>query len=70
MNEEQAALEPGFDKRSFGIQTEPPKEDVVEKPPEYEYGAQTDFFIDRPVIQKNLICISSQLLSLLPKKCW
>ena len=39
-------------RRNFEVQTEPPKEDVTEKPPEYDYGAQTDYFIDRPVIQK------------------
>ena len=41
--------EPGWDRKAFGTQTEPPKEDVIEKPPEYDYEAQTDFVIDRPV---------------------
>ena len=54
LNEEQVVMEGGMDQRSFGTQTEPPKEDVVEKPPEYDYSAQTDFFVDRPVIQKYL----------------
>lgn len=57
MEEEAANMDaanqgPGAGRRNFEVQTEPPKEDVTEKPPEYDYGAQTDYFIDRPVVQK------------------
>jgi len=54
------------DRKGFAIQTDPPKPEVVEKPPEYEYGAQTDFIVERPVL---LVFIFSLLLLLLfPKK--
>ena len=32
------------------VQTEVLKEELTDKPPEGDFGAQTDFYIDRPVI--------------------
>jgi len=47
MQEEQN-IEMG-ERKAFATQTEPAKEDAIEKPPEYDYGAQTDFIVERPV---------------------
>jgi len=57
MNIEETSKGPGMGRRNFEVQTEPPKEDVAEKPPEYDYGAQTDYFVDRPVVP-NIYIIS------------
>lgn len=58
MNIEETSKGPGMGRRNFEVQTEPPKEDVAEKPPEYDYGAQTDYFVDRPVVP-NIYIIHS-----------
>jgi hypothetical protein len=54
------------DRKGFAIQTDPPKPEVVEKPPEYEYGAQTDFIVERPV--SLVLTFSLPLLLSFPKK--
>ena len=41
--------EPPEGRHNIDIQTEQFVEQLTDKPPEYETGCQTDFYIDRPV---------------------
>jgi len=50
-----ATPEPLPGRVNLDIQTEALKEELTDKPPEGDFGAQTDFFIDRPVFLKNVI---------------
>jgi radial spoke head protein 3 len=46
--------EPVEGRQNIDIQTDVRVEEITDKPPEYEIGVQSDFYIDRPV--RNYKC--------------
>jgi hypothetical protein len=41
--------EPLPGRKNVEVEAKEAKEELTDKPPEFDFGAQTDFYIDRPV---------------------
>ena len=46
--------EPLPGRKNVEVEAKEAKEDLTDKPPEFDYGGQTDFYIDRPVSRLRL----------------
>lgn len=69
MRRDQRTPEPLPGRQNIDIQTDQFVEELTDKPPQYEIGVQSDFYIDRSVFQK-LTKLSNRLCSSLKKQEW